>query len=374
MVAKREWRRAVPIVLAAALLAGVAPLAPAQRVSVRIRDTTVEGDSALRRGAVFSESIEQLINELLASRQIEERVALALRGEDNATRAQELERELGRVSRRTTALGSIVELRCAKEDAPPEGYLGVTFGDVRVLRRSDEPAVYELGELPTILSVEPGSPAEKSGMQRGDRVLTVGGRDTRRPIALATILKPGARVSVRVQRQGQPKEFTLVVAKRPPSFGVPCAAVDDMAGPDHPAPMALFFRSPPAPPGAGRAPRPAPAAAADVHLQPPPSGAWGLAPVPMGFSSVAGAQLAPVDEDWSALVGVDKGLVILQVSPGSPAKEAGLRKGDVIVAAGDSPVSAVGMLQRIVNDSESRSLKLQVVRGGRTQSIVLRWE
>ncbi len=373
MIAERASGQVRPLVLAAALLALLVPATPAlaQRARERMRDTTAESDSALLRGAVLNESIDRLINEFLASRQIEERVAMALRGEGNASRAQELERELRRVTRRTTALGSIVELRCAKEDEPPEGYLGVAFGAVRISRRSDEPAAYELGDQPTIMSVDPGSPADRAGMRRGDVLLAVGGHDARRPIALATILKPGARVVVRVQRKGQPMEFTVLVAKRPPSFGAPCAAVDDLTGSDYSVPMAFYFRSPPAPPSATRAPRAAPATKAEVPE--PPRSAWSITPVPMGFISVAGAQLAPVDDEWSELVGVDKGLVILQVSPGSPAGEAGLRKGDVIVSAGDSPVSAVRVLQRIVNDSESRSVRLQVVRGGRTRLITLRW-
>jgi serine protease Do len=321
-----------------------------------------------------------MVSELLSSRAMEETIAHSLReaaGEkQDPRRLEELQGELGKIARRNASLISAIELRCAKEDAPPDGYLGVTFSDVSISRKNSEPAIYEFGSRPVIYSVDPGSPAADAGIRNGDVLVSVGGQDARRPIALSSILKPGSRVAVRVTRDGQVKEFNVHVGKRPATYGGPCASVEDMIGSERSAPV-IFFRTP-APGAAPRAPRiagvpappPAPEAP-DVEREP---AAWELLPGMAFRSVVAGARLTPVDDDWKELVGVDKGLVVTDVSLGTPAKEAGLRKGDVIVAVDETPVSSVRVLQRALSISESRSVKLQVVRNGKSQTIVLRWQ
>jgi S1-C subfamily serine protease len=227
--------------------------------------------------------------------------------------------------------------------------------------------------------VEPGSPAADAGIRNGDVLVAIGGQDARRPIALSGILKPGSRVVVRVTRDGQARDFSVLVGKRPATYGGPCANVEDMIGQERSAPP-VFFRTPA--PGAPRRPSratgmsaPAAPVAPDAPDAGPAPAVWGLLPGLSSFSSVvAGARLTPVDDDWKDLVGVDRGLVVTDVSLGTPAKEAGLRKGDVIVAVDETPVSSVRVLQRALSISESRSVKLQVVRKGKAQTIVLRWQ
>jgi serine protease Do len=94
----------------------------------------------------------------------------------------------------------------------------------------------------------------------------------------------------------------------------------------------------------------------------------------VGFNGVAGAQLTPVDDDWRDLVGVDKGLVVIGVTAGSPAQRSGLKKGDVIVAVDEAPLSTVRMLQRAIGIAEGRSVKLQVVRKGKPLAMTLSWQ
>lgn len=354
--------------------------AAVQPARMRTRDSTATRDSATFRIVIDGAAIQRLVSELLASRAMEETIAHSLReagGErQDPKRLEELQNELSKIARRNALLMSAIELRCAKEDAPPEGYLGVTFSDVSISKKNSEPAIYEFGDRPLIYSVDPGSPAANAGIRNGDVLVAVGGQDARRPVALSNILKPGSHVAVRVTRDGQAREFSVLVGKRPATFGGPCASVEDMIGPERSAPM-IFYRTP-APGVPPRAPRatggPAPPRAPDAPDAEQPPALWGLLPGMAFRSVVAGARLAPVDDDWKELVGVDKGLVVTDVSLGTPAKEAGLRKGDVIVSVDDTPVSSVRVLQRALSISESRSVKLRVIRKGKPQIIVLRWQ
>jgi S1-C subfamily serine protease len=81
----------------------------------------------------------------------------------------------------------------------------------------------------------------------------------------------------------------------------------------------------------------------------------------LGVSS-APAPLAP---SLAARVGSGTGLRIVEVVPGSPAAEAGLRAGDVLVSVDGAPVATAGALQRLVlGDAVGRRLEVTVHRSG----------
>jgi serine protease Do len=82
----------------------------------------------------------------------------------------------------------------------------------------------------------------------------------------------------------------------------------------------------------------------------------------------------PLDDDWRATLGVDNGVLVTKVLPGTPSKDSGLHAGDVIISADGQNVSSVRTLSRIVSNSKSRSVKLQVIRAGKPQVIMLRWQ
>ena len=94
----------------------------------------------------------------------------------------------------------------------------------------------------------------------------------------------------------------------------------------------------------------------------------------MPASIIAGAQLMALDDDWRQSLGVDNGILVMKVAPGSPAKDAGLRGNDVIISVDDVPVSSVAALRRTIGNSKTNALKLQVVRAGKTQTVTLRWQ
>ena len=333
---------ALTALLATALLA-TAPLGAQSRIRIVQRDST-KPDSAMLQLTIDMGEIMRMTSELMTSKAMEERIAMALRNENNPERERALESKLEEIAMRRAGLMTRLQLQCSQTNAVPDGYLGVTF------------------EMPSreVSSVEPGSPAEKAGLRRGDAVLTIGGYDAQNA-PLVTLLKPGATIALKVRREGTAREVTAVVGRRPDGFGTTaCTGIDGLIAPERTPPVATFLRwrrpnvvPPPAPPA-------------------PPNFVYSFSTTP-GMGAVAGASLTPVDADWRETLGVERGLVVIAVASGSPAAGSGLRKGDVIVQADDAQVQTVSALRRVLNDSDSRSVKLQVVRRGKLQTLTLSW-
>ena len=359
--------------VAAALLisAGSGAAQPA-RVIVR-RDSSGRGDSSYMRVTINGVAMDQMVSALLHAKAMEEVTARALReaAMSDPARREELQVKLSELAQRSARLMSNIELQCARGVPAADGYMGITYTDVTA-PGSDAVDPPPVEGRPVLISVEPGSPAAKAGLRRGDVLFSVSGQDSRQSLPLATILKPGAHVEVKFKRDGAAKGVTVLVAKRPDGYGSStCSGVEDLIGREREAPMARLFRTPRVP-GSG-APQ-----TVVVSPQMPAIGGQGnfvfsMTPA-FGGSSVAGAVMQLVDDDWRDVLGVDKGLVIVNVATGSPANESGLHKGDVIVLADDSPVTTVLSLRRRMNAADGKSIKLQVVRKGKTQTVTLRWQ
>ena len=95
--------------------------------------------------------------------------------------------------------------------------------------------------------------------------------------------------------------------------------------------------------------------------------------VAVGLRGVAGAELTPLEPDLAAYFrNADQGLLILRIAPGTPADQAGLRPGDVLIAADGRRVRSVGELRRIIALPQAGAVELRVVRHGRTRNLTLR--
>ncbi|MEK6612090.1 MAG: PDZ domain-containing protein [Gemmatimonadota bacterium] len=389
-------RRMAPIaVLAGAALAAAASSAASQQSStaprtgrrVIVREDTTEN----MRVMVVFEGLDSLLRSLAQSRALEERIGIALREYAGApaseTRKRALEEQLRKISSTNLQLMSQIQLACMTRrtrEAVPEGYLGVTFnGEYEVKREHNGPEVFRFQEPPEIVSVESGSPADRAGVRAGDRMVAIDGRDVvGRDVFFAQLLVPGRKLPLRVNRDGTEQVIVVVVQKRPDGFGDRCSDLDLTMGPMRmpgivqvapvPGTRGLTFFRTPAPPRTAAAPEAPNAPAA------PSFGVWSFeTPPPVaiaGFSSlVAGAQLTTLTEDFKELTGAESGVMVQRVSPESPAAVAGLKGGDVIVEAGDRQITSARLLQRLVSDADTRSLKLKVVRMGKARTVWLKW-
>jgi S1-C subfamily serine protease len=66
------------------------------------------------------------------------------------------------------------------------------------------------------------------------------------------------------------------------------------------------------------------------------------------------------------------GILVMQVLPGTPAEKAGMRRGDVIVAADGSPIKDGARLQGIVEKTGlNRPIKIDLIRGDRRLSLTV---
>jgi S1-C subfamily serine protease len=96
------------------------------------------------------------------------------------------------------------------------GYLGIGTQPVRLPSGLAQQLGQETGVL--IVTVEPGSPAEKSGLLQGDIVVGLGGQAVRHAAGLVATLssiQPGEASPVRIVRAGQVRDLTVTVGERP---------------------------------------------------------------------------------------------------------------------------------------------------------------
>src|SRR6185295_5673061 len=190
------------------------------------------------------------------------------------------------------------------------GWLGIAIQDVDPVLASD---------------VEPGSPAEKGGLQRGDVVLTIAGKKTNSSTQLRNLVAAtGAnkKVDVGILRNGKPKTLSLVLGE-------------------------LKTDSPSAKPGA---PEPHEQTLEGLSLE-------GLNP--------------KLRQRLNLPSSVKQGVVVTGVAPGSNAAERGIQPGDLIVEVNRKPVNTVPEFNTAFKQSTGKGALLLVYREGRTRYLVL---
>jgi len=97
------------------------------------------------------------------------------------------------------------------------GYLGVGLQPVTIPDRLKQSLGYTAGSAVIVFSVEPGSPAEKSGIVIGDVLLSIAGHDLRSVEELHSVLDSrliGKTVPLTLSRGGERKDLEITVAER----------------------------------------------------------------------------------------------------------------------------------------------------------------
>jgi hypothetical protein len=222
--------------------------------------------------------------------------------------------------------------------AAPTGYMGLSLSGAQLRTVTPEGVLTSHCEYPLVETVDVGSPAARAGLNAGDTLTGYNGRDILQvAVNYPELLAPGETVRVRVRRGGRWRELPVVVASRPQ---------------DDEGRLTALLRTPtPATPLA------------------PPSPLAGMAGS-AGLVLIAGAQFAPIDDDFAQRLGVEPGMLVLRAPPGTPAAEAGLRAGDVVRAVNGAVVRDATAMRRAMSSREVRLLVHSKAQGART--VILR--
>jgi serine protease Do len=278
-------------------------------------------------------------------------------------------------ARARTPMGDVLMHAQMAQAAAPRGWIGI------VVTGAVTEEKLERGELslrywsyPQIASVDPSSPALRAGVLPNDTLIAYNGRDVREAeISLTRLLRPGARVAIRVRRDGRLRDLPVVVDTVPTRIRL--RRDNQVRDVQVPRTLAVSPDGPPFP----RPPAP---------LQPPRSVSIAGARSPVAVRSptmpfftfttngIAGAQMVTISEGLGRTLGTKSGVLVTSVASGVPAHESGLRDGDVILKANGEAVRSVAQVREAVaqaNESGSRAVELDILREKRPRRLTLRW-
>lgn len=220
-------------------------------------------------------------------------------------------------------------------------------------------------EYPTIESIDPGSPAERAGLQAGDILISINAQDFKRnPIPMTSLLVPGQRIVFRYRRNDAARTASLTVGERP--LESKQYVTLQIIGP---APVQG---------SASQRSRTETLLNRNVVVESPRHPMVSIAPLVVGSGAptlrIVGAELTQLNADLRDVLKVKgDGIFVINVAIGTPAGAAGLKSGDVIVEAGNEAIQNPGELIRLMRLSAENSLMLRIVRKQKAQNLTLRW-
>jgi membrane-associated protease RseP (regulator of RpoE activity) len=89
----------------------------------------------------------------------------------------------------------------------------------------------------------------------------------------------------------------------------------------------------------------------------------------LGLRSVGGAQFTEVNPGLAQYFGTDEGLLVTSVAPGTPAARAGLEAGDVLTRINGQPVDDVSDFRTAIQRRGDQPLKLEIVRMKKSMTL-----
>jgi serine protease Do len=217
-----------------------------------------------------------------------------------------------------TAVPIVQKLRDGQEIE--RGYLGVSIQPVTEDLASSLGLPKNRGEIVQLVS--PGEAADKAGIEAGDIVLKINGKDVTPEQTLSFLvanITPGSRIPVELLRNGERRSVNVTVGRRPSEEQLRQA---QMFSPDE-----------------GDEEQSAP----DTEMSDVISEKLGLGVLPVN-PEIAGQLGIPA---------TTKGLAIAAVDPNSDAAAKGLARRDVILSANYKPVADAAALEAVIREAES---------------------
>jgi serine protease Do len=231
--------------------------------------------------------------------------------------------------------GPIVE-QLKKGETIERGYLGVRIQALNEDLAASLGIPQRRGEF--VQAVEPGGAAAKAGIQPGDVVMEVDGKQVTSDQTLSYIVantRPGSRIPIVLIRKGRKMTVHATVGKRPTEEELAQQSFDPEQGSEP-----------------------------DQFNRPPERQGEGLAEQTLGLS------LLPLTPQIARQLGMSddtRGLVINAVDPSSDAAQKGLRRGDIVLSANYREVTTIdafeGAIRQAKNDNRNAVL-LRVQRRG----------
>lgn len=198
------------------------------------------------------------------------------------------------------------------------GYLGVR------IQPMNEDLAEALGLAPNrgefVQSVQPGEPADAAGLQAGDVVVTVDGKEVTPDQTLSWLvanIEPGERVNLEIIRDGQRRTIPVTVGRRPSEEQLAAQVFN----PDEPNP-----------------------------LDGPLTTQGGL------IEQALGLQVIPMTPQIAAQLGFRgeiSGLVVTAVDPNADAARKGMNRGTIILSVNGETVSTPEQLEAAINAAKS---------------------
>jgi serine protease Do len=213
------------------------------------------------------------------------------------------------------------------------GYLGVSIQPLSDDLAASLGLAKRRGEF--IQSVVPGEGAAKAGLQSGDVVLSVDGKDVTPEQSLSYIvanIEPGKRVAIVLIRNGTQMTLNAAVGKRPSEEELAKQSFDpDQNGDDDFGPNGS-------------------------------AGAHHGAPL---IQQALGVSVTPVTPQIARQLGVGEdvhGVVIAEVDESSDAAAKGLQRGDIILSASMKPVTTSAELDAVVKEAKAKNREAILLR------------
>jgi serine protease Do len=201
------------------------------------------------------------------------------------------------------------------------GYIGVTMNPEGLTQELAESFGLDKNVGVLVTEIEPESPADKAGLKQGDVILKMNGKEVRSNESLrntVSLMAPGTKIKLVIFRDGKEKEMSVEVGSLSKSrFGMEMS----------------------------------------------------------DLGKKLGLGIVPINSEIARQLNVrgDKGVIVAEVTSGSPAEDIGIEPGMIILSVNQIPVNTVAEFNKALEESAKSKKAVLLVKSGRfSQYVVLR--